>query len=81
MKDYPKIPELHSMLQEITDLLKTSVEGIYLKSVVRELVALILLDLAKKGVPIKLSWAQPCKQQNEILEEQLIALNYKELPK
>jgi hypothetical protein len=35
MKDYPKIPELHSMLQEITDLLKTSLEGIYLKSVVR----------------------------------------------
>jgi hypothetical protein len=36
-----------------------------------------LIDLVKKGIPIRLAWVNACDKKNSLLKDQLIALSAK----
>ncbi len=43
----------------------------------REITTIILIDMVKRGLQIKLSWTNACDKQNSLLKDQLTALQAK----
>lgn len=41
----------------------------------RQIIAIMLIDLTKKGIPIRFEWVNACDKNNCLLKDQLIALS------
>ena len=75
LDNWPNSKPIPSLIDQIIPVVSAEKPVLYIKSLVRELVSIMVLDLAAHHQPIKEFWVEACQKKNPLAKEQVSALS------